>query len=107
MRRKFGIVLQNPDDMLFNATVMEDMEFGPAQIGMDREEFLKILEELDEVFSLSPLLSKPPFKLSEGEKQRVAMACASMVKYWFITRSHIIFNCRFNTAFNNISSLTN
>ncbi len=80
LRRKFGIVLQNPDDMLFNATVMEDMEFGPAQIGMDREEFLKILEELDEVFSLSPLLSKPPFKLSEGEKQRVAMACAIVIK---------------------------
>ncbi|MCD6480764.1 MAG: energy-coupling factor ABC transporter ATP-binding protein [Thermoplasmata archaeon] len=80
LRKKFGIILQNPDDMLFNATVMEDLEFGPAQIGMKRNEFEKILEELDEIFSLSPLLKKPPFKLSEGEKQRVAMACALATK---------------------------
>jgi len=80
LRKRFGVILQNPDDMLFNATVMEDLEFGPSQIGMEREKFEEMLKELDEVFSLSPLLKKPPFKLSEGEKQRVAMACALAIK---------------------------
>ena len=80
LRRKFGVILQNPDDMLFNATVMEDIEFGPSQIGMDKKEFHEILGEMDAVFSLQSLLKKPPFKLSEGEKQRVAMACALAIK---------------------------
>jgi len=80
LRKKFGIILQNPDDMLFNATLMEDIEFGPAQIGMGKEEFKKIMKELEDVFSLSRLLEKPPFRLSEGEKQRAAMACALAIK---------------------------
>jgi cobalt/nickel transport system ATP-binding protein len=73
LRRRVGVLLQNPDDVLFNPTVREDLEFGPAQLQMPKEEFDTMLENISQLFDLTPYLNKPPFRLSEGQKQRAAL----------------------------------
>lgn len=74
IRRKLGILLQNPDDVLFNSTVAEDLEFAPAQLEISQERFKKILDEIIDLLDMENFLDKPPFRLSEGQKQRAAFA---------------------------------
>lgn len=80
LRRRVGIMLQNPDDVLFNPTVEEDLEFGPAQLQMPKEEFNEILEEISQLLDLKPYLNKPPFRLSKGEKQKAALGSVLALK---------------------------
>jgi cobalt/nickel transport system ATP-binding protein len=74
VRDRLGVLLQDPDDYLFNTTVREDIEYGPAQLGLSRERATERVEELATVLGLSALLDRPPFRLSGGEKQRAAVA---------------------------------
>jgi len=74
IRKKFGILLQNPDDVLFNTTILEDLEFAPSQLKISQEKFERILNELVKLLDLKNFLDKPPFRLSEGQKQRAAFA---------------------------------
>jgi cobalt/nickel transport system ATP-binding protein len=80
LRRRVGVMLQNPDDVLFNPTVREDLEFGPAQLQIPKEEFNKILEEISQLLDLKPYLNKPPFRLSKGEKQKAALGSVLALK---------------------------
>jgi cobalt/nickel transport system ATP-binding protein len=74
LRRKVGIVFQDPDDQLFMPTVFDDVAFGPLNLGMDeacvRE---KVRGALDVVHCLD-LQDKPPHRLSLGQKSAVAIA---------------------------------
>lgn len=74
IRRKVGIVFQNPDDQLFMPTVFDDVAFGPLNLGMDeacvRE---RVHEALALVHGLA-LQDKPPHHLSSGQKSAVAIA---------------------------------
>ena len=74
VRERLGVLLQDPEDYLFNTTVREDIEYGPAQLGHDREAATKQVESLADELGLSDLLDRPPFRLSGGEKQRAAVA---------------------------------
>ncbi len=74
LRKNLGFLFSNPEDMLFSNTLREDIEFGPAQLGISKEEVERKTEELAALFGLKNLLDKPPFRLSEGEKQRGALA---------------------------------
>lgn len=74
VRRRIGVLMQDPDDFLFNPTVREDIEFGPAQFDVPREQTDKIIERLADRLDLDHLLDKPPFRLSGGEKKRAALA---------------------------------
>ncbi len=74
IRSKVGMVFQNPDDQLFMPTVFEDVAFGPQNQGLTQEEVKARTEKaLIEVDALS-LQDKPPYRLSGGEKRRVAIA---------------------------------
>lgn len=74
VRSKVGLVFQNSDDQLFLPTVLEDVEFGPANLGLAPEEARKhALGALAEV-GMSFALDKAPYHLSSGEKRRVAIA---------------------------------
>lgn len=74
IRRKVGIVFQNPDDQLFMPTVFDDVAFGPLNLGMDeasvRERVCKALNTVDSL----ALQDKPPHHLSCGQKSAVAIA---------------------------------
>lgn len=80
IRRRVGVLLQNSDDVLFNPTVREDLEFGPAQLQMPKEEFDKTLEDVSQLLDLKSYLNKPPFRLSEGQKQRAALGSVLALK---------------------------
>lgn len=73
-RLKMGLVFQNPDIQLFCPTVKEDILFGPLQLGVDKKEARRRLNELAQILDLGPLLERAPYQLSVGEKRRAALA---------------------------------
>ncbi|MDD2899700.1 MAG: ABC transporter ATP-binding protein [Desulfuromonadaceae bacterium] len=74
IRRRVGMIFQNPDDQLFMPTVCEDVAFGPLNLGLSECEVdLRVTEALNQV-GAGHLRSKPPYHLSGGEKKRVAIA---------------------------------
>jgi cobalt/nickel transport system ATP-binding protein len=69
-----GIVFQNSDDQIFNATVFDDVAFGPLNLGLPADEVRRrVAEALDRV-GLRGFEQRVPFHLSGGEKRRVALA---------------------------------
>ena len=74
IRRTVGMVFQYPDDQLFMPTVFEDVAFGPLNLGLpDNEVDRRVTEALEQV-GAGHLRTKPPYRLSGGEKKRVAIA---------------------------------
>jgi len=74
IRRKVGIVFENPDDQLFMPTVFDDIAFGPLNLGMDETHVReRVHEALSMVHGLD-LRDKPPHHLSAGQKRAVAIA---------------------------------
>ena len=74
LRDRIAHCPQAPADYLFNATVREDLEYGPAQLGIDRRDAEARVAELTDEFDLDGLLERPPFRLSGGEQRRAAIA---------------------------------
>ncbi|HIP91626.1 MAG TPA: ATP-binding cassette domain-containing protein [Methanothermococcus okinawensis] len=74
VRKTVGIVFQNADDQLFAPTVMEDVAFGPLNLGYSEEEVKKIVKEALKAVGMEGYEDKPPHTLSGGEKKRVAIA---------------------------------
>lgn len=74
IRKKVGLVFQNPDDQLFMPTVYEDVAFGPINMGMDEKTIQeKVLKALRMV-NCYEIKDKPPHHLSGGQKRAVAIA---------------------------------
>ncbi len=74
IRRRVGIVFQDPDDQLFLGTVRQDVAFGPANLGLRGEELdRRVLEALDQV-GMADFVDRPPHHLSFGQRRRVAVA---------------------------------
>lgn len=74
VRRTVGMVFQDPDDQLFMPTVYEDVAFGPYNLGLPKEEIDTRVEQSLKTVGVEHLKSKPPYRLSSGEKRRVAIA---------------------------------
>ncbi|MEW2631695.1 ABC transporter ATP-binding protein [Streptomyces sp. NPDC048389] len=74
IRRRVGIVFQDPDDQLFMPTVREDVAFGPASAGMRGAELeARVLTALNRV-GMADFADRPPHHLSFGQRRRVAVA---------------------------------
>ena len=74
VRRAVGMVFQNPDDQLFMPTVFEDVSFGLLNLGVEAAELEgKVMEALKTV-GAAHLRSRPPYRLSQGEKRAAAIA---------------------------------
>jgi cobalt/nickel transport system ATP-binding protein len=74
VRRSVGMVFQQPDDQLFMPTVYDDVAFGPRNLGLTGHDLeQRVWQALDAV-SARQLATKPPYRLSSGEKKRVAIA---------------------------------
>lgn len=71
-RREVVLLFQNPDSMLFNPTVFDEIAFGPRQLGLDDVDG-RVHHWAGEL-GVAPLLDRTPFRLSGGEKQRVCLA---------------------------------
>ena len=73
-RRRVGLVFQNPDVQLFNPTVFDEIAFAPLQLRWTKEELLARVGATLELMGISHLRDRPPYRLSGGEKKRVALA---------------------------------
>ncbi|GAB3663761.1 ABC transporter ATP-binding protein [Streptomyces sparsus] len=74
IRRRVGIVFQDPDDQLFMPTVREDVAFGPAAAGLRGEELAARVTEALERVGMADCADRPPHHLSYGQRRRVAVA---------------------------------
>ncbi len=73
-RCRVGLVLQEPDDQLFAATVGQDVSFGPLNLGLSRTEAEARVREALEALRIVPLAERPTHTLSFGQKKRAAIA---------------------------------
>ncbi len=69
-----GYVFQNTNDMLFTATVYEDISFGPLNLGLSPEEVQDAVDRAMRITRTRHLRDRPPHHLSGGEKRMVAIA---------------------------------
>lgn len=74
LRRGIGLVMQNSDDQLFSATVLEEAAFGPLNLGLKRDEARDRAMETLEELGLTRLADRATHRLSVGEKKMVAIA---------------------------------
>jgi len=73
-RRRVALVFQNPDVQLFNPTVFDEVAFAPLQLQWSKEKVRAKVEEILALMGISNLRERPPYRLSGGEKKRVALA---------------------------------
>ena len=74
IRKKIGMVFQNPDNQLVATVVEEDVAFGPENLGLPREEIRRRVTESLCLVDMQEYTHHAPHKLSGGQKQRVAIA---------------------------------
>jgi energy-coupling factor transport system ATP-binding protein len=74
IRRKVGLVLQNPDNQLVASIIEEDVAFGPENLGLTPEEIRRRVDEALRAVDMYDYRTHAPHKLSGGQKQRVAIA---------------------------------
>ncbi len=74
LRRRTGMVFQNPDNQLVATVVEEDVAFGPENLGLPSEEIRARVEEALSLVDMTEFRNHAPHKLSGGQKQRVAIA---------------------------------
>lgn len=73
-RRRVGLILQEPNDQLFAATVRQDVSFGPLNLGLSSAEAGERVREALEALRVAHLAGRPTHTLSFGQKKRVAIA---------------------------------
>lgn len=74
VRRRVGLLFQDPDDQLFAPTVLEDVAFGPLNLGMSRAEARRVAVESLQRVELADRADRPPHHLSFGERKRACLA---------------------------------
>lgn len=74
IRRKVGMVFQNPDNQIVATIVEDDVAFGPENLGVPRDEIRKRVDEALKLVDMYDYRKHEPHRLSGGQKQRVAIA---------------------------------
>jgi cobalt/nickel transport system ATP-binding protein len=74
VRRRVGLVFQDPDDQLFLPTVRDDVAFGPRNLDLDEGTVAERVTTALDVVGLTDLADRPPHHLSLGERRRAALA---------------------------------
>lgn len=87
IRRKVGMVFQNPDNQIVSTMVEREVAFGLENLGCSREEMHTRVEQALRRFDLLRYRRHPPHRLSGGEKQRLAIASV-----WAMQPKYIVFD---------------
>lgn len=74
LRKKIGMVFQNPDNQLVATVVEEDVAFGPENLGLDPKEIRRRVDDALQTVGMTEFAKREPHRLSGGQKQRVAVA---------------------------------
>ncbi len=74
IRKKVGIVFQDPDNQLFAASVKQEISFGPYNLGLSDDEVISKVDEVMDELNINSFSHKPTHFLSGGQKKRVAVA---------------------------------
>ena len=74
IRRKVGLVLQNPDNQLVASIIEEDVAFGPENLGIEPERIRELVDSALKAVDMYEYRTHSPHKLSGGQKQRIAIA---------------------------------
>ncbi|PWN01423.1 cobalt ABC transporter ATP-binding protein [Nocardioides silvaticus] len=74
VRRRVGIVFQDPDDQLFMGSVRQDVAFGPANLGLKGEALERRVMHALDLVGMADYADRPPHHLSFGQRRRVAVA---------------------------------
>ena len=74
IRRRLGLVFQNPDNQIICTIVEEDVAFGPENLGVEPKEIRRRVDKALESVGMSSFAKSAPHQLSGGQKQRVALA---------------------------------
>ena len=74
LRKKIGMVFQNPDNQLVATIVEEDVAFGPENLGLDPREIRRRVDDALATVGMTEFAKREPHRLSGGQKQRVAIA---------------------------------
>jgi energy-coupling factor transporter ATP-binding protein EcfA2 len=74
VRKRVGLLFQDPDDQLFSPTVIEDVAFGPLNLGLSRHEARRLALECLRQVELADVADRPPHHLSYGERKRACLA---------------------------------
>ena len=74
VRRRVGVVFQDPDDQLFMPTVRQDVEFGPRNLGITGDELAARVQGALAAVGMTDYADRPPHHLSFGQRRRVAVA---------------------------------
>jgi cobalt/nickel transport system ATP-binding protein len=74
LRRRVGLVFQNPDDQLFMPTLADDLAFGPINLGLGTDEVRQRVGDVASQFDLSHMLDRAPHHLSQGQMHVGAIA---------------------------------
>jgi cobalt transport protein ATP-binding subunit len=74
IRRKIGMVFQDPDDQLFCPTVFDDVAFGPLNLGLSEDKIRSCVKMALELVGLTGFEQRSSFHLSFGERKRLALA---------------------------------
>ena len=74
IRRRLGLVFQNPDNQIICTIVEEDVAFGPENLGVEPKEIRRRVDEALKNVGMSEFAKSAPHQLSGGQKQRVALA---------------------------------
>ncbi len=80
IRRKVGMVFQNPEHQFVSTTVEREIAFGLENLGTARQEMRRRVQEMLEKFALEKVRQKAPYQLSGGQKQRLAIASVLVMK---------------------------
>lgn len=78
--RYVGYVFQNPDQQIFKDPVLEDVAFGPMNLGVGRDEAVAISEHVLRALGLWDKRDLHPFRLSKGDRQRLAIAAIAAMR---------------------------
>ncbi len=74
LRKRIGMVFQNPDNQIVATIVEEDVAFGPENLGLPREEIRRRVDEALGAVGMTEYAHHEPHRLSGGQKQRIAIA---------------------------------
>ena len=80
IRKNVGMVFQNPDNQMVASIVEDDVAFGPENLGVEREEIIRRVEWALSKVGMLEYRKRTPFKMSGGQKQRLAIAGVLAIK---------------------------